>query len=135
MNKKAKPQSSSIFAYGYCLLFIFLVSFDISNAQTATTDPSEGTSLSLSLSLCVYFVINSSFHFISFQYTDMNLSNLYIWSVINQICIELAQYEIAVKQAHHMGFNLNVGKAKSVFLALYEILRDFSKDSLIKRSS
>ncbi|KAK4588890.1 hypothetical protein RGQ29_019772 [Quercus rubra] len=41
MNKKVKPQSSSIFAYGYCLLFFFLVSFDISNAQTATTDPSE----------------------------------------------------------------------------------------------
>nr|XP_023873219.1 probable LRR receptor-like serine/threonine-protein kinase At1g56130 isoform X2 [Quercus suber]POE84859.1 putative lrr receptor-like serine/threonine-protein kinase [Quercus suber] len=41
MNKEVKPQSSSIFAYGYCLLFFFLVSFDISNAQTATTDPSE----------------------------------------------------------------------------------------------
>ncbi|KAL0011921.1 hypothetical protein SO802_007029 [Lithocarpus litseifolius] len=41
MNMKVKPQSSSIFAYGYCLLFFFLVSFDISNAQTATTDPSE----------------------------------------------------------------------------------------------
>ena len=65
MNKKVKPQSSSIFAYGYCLLFFFLVSFDISNAQTATTDPSEGTTLSLSLSLFVYFVITSSFHFIS----------------------------------------------------------------------
>ena len=61
MNKKVKPQSSSIFAYGYCILFFFLVSFDISNAQTATTDPSEGTTLSLS----VYFVITSSFHFIS----------------------------------------------------------------------
>ncbi|KAM3701043.1 hypothetical protein ACJW31_05G143400 [Castanea mollissima] len=41
MNMKVKPQSSSIFAYGYCLLFFFLVSFDISNAQTPTTDPSE----------------------------------------------------------------------------------------------
>ncbi|XP_065624431.1 probable LRR receptor-like serine/threonine-protein kinase At1g56130 isoform X1 [Quercus suber] len=41
MNMKVKPQSSSIFAYSYCLLFFFLVSFDISNAQTATTDPSE----------------------------------------------------------------------------------------------
>ncbi|KAF3955332.1 hypothetical protein CMV_019438 [Castanea mollissima] len=41
MNMKVKPQSSSIFAYGYRLLFFFLVSFDISDAQTATTDPSE----------------------------------------------------------------------------------------------
>ncbi|KAM4112467.1 hypothetical protein ACJW30_05G142200 [Castanea mollissima] len=41
MNMKVKPHSSSIFAYGYCLLFFFLVSFDISNAQTPTTDPSE----------------------------------------------------------------------------------------------
>ena len=61
MNMEVKAQSSSIFAYGYRLVFFFLVSFRISNAQTATTDPSEGTSLSLSL----YFVINSSFHFIS----------------------------------------------------------------------
>ena len=65
---------------------------------------------SLSLSLCIF----CNKFFISFQYTDMNLSNLYIWIVINQIRIELAQYEIAVKQAHHMGLNLNVGKAKSV---------------------
>ena len=134
MNKKAKPQSSSIFAYGYCLLFIFLVSFDISNAQTATTDPSEGTSLSLSLSLCVYFVINSSFHFISFQYTDMNLSNLYIWILTNQICIELAQYEIAVKQAHQFK-RWQSQICPFLFLSLYEKLRDFSKDSLIQRSS
>ncbi|KAL4627847.1 hypothetical protein ACB092_05G195200 [Castanea dentata] len=41
MKMKVKPQSYSIFAYGYCLLFFFLISFDISNAQTATTDPSE----------------------------------------------------------------------------------------------
>ncbi|KAM3701033.1 hypothetical protein ACJW31_05G142600 [Castanea mollissima] len=41
MNMKAKSQSSSVFAYGYSLLFFFLVSFRISNAQTATTDPSE----------------------------------------------------------------------------------------------
>ncbi|XP_050288031.1 probable LRR receptor-like serine/threonine-protein kinase At1g56130 [Quercus robur] len=42
MNMKVlKPTSSSIFAYGYCLLFFFLVSFDISKAQTATTDPFE----------------------------------------------------------------------------------------------
>ncbi|KAM3701037.1 hypothetical protein ACJW31_05G142900 [Castanea mollissima] len=41
MNMKVKPRSSSIFAYGCCLLFFFLVSFDISNAQTPTTDPSE----------------------------------------------------------------------------------------------
>ena len=83
MNKKVKPQSSSIFAYGYCLLLFFLVSFDISNAQTATTDPSEGTTLSLSL--CVYFVINSSFHYISIYlyeplksvYMNCNKPNLY----------------------------------------------------------
>ncbi|XP_030971275.1 probable LRR receptor-like serine/threonine-protein kinase At1g56130 isoform X1 [Quercus lobata] len=41
MNMKVKSQFSSIFAYGYCLVFFFLVSFRISNAQTATTDPSE----------------------------------------------------------------------------------------------
>ena len=82
------PKSSSIFAYGYCLLFFFLVSFDISNAQTATTDPSEGTTLSLS----VYFVINSSFHFMSIYwyeplksvYMSCNKPNLYrvgsIWN-------------------------------------------------------
>ena len=66
------PKSSSIFVYGYCLLFFFLVSFDISNAQTPTTDPSEGTtlSLSLSLSLCVHFVIYSSFHFISIYWHE-----------------------------------------------------------------
>ena len=74
MNMKVKAQSSSIFAYGYRLVFFFLVSFRISNAQTATTDPSEGTTLSLSLSLSLYFVINSSFHF-----------NVLIWT--SQICI------------------------------------------------
>ena len=75
MNMKVKAQSSSIFAYGYRLVFFFLVSFRISNAQTATTDPSEGTSLSLSLSLSVF----CNKFFISFHF------NVLIWT--SQICI------------------------------------------------
>ncbi|KAK7831721.1 putative lrr receptor-like serine/threonine-protein kinase [Quercus suber] len=41
MNMKVKPRPCSIFAYSYCLLFFFVLSFDISRVQTATTDPSE----------------------------------------------------------------------------------------------
>ena len=77
MNMEVKAQSSSIFAYGYRLVFFFLVSFRISNAQTATTDPSEGTSLSLSLSLSLSVFCNK--FFISFHF------NVLIWT--SQICI------------------------------------------------
>ncbi|GMY38149.1 probable LRR receptor-like serine/threonine-protein kinase At1g56130 [Fagus crenata] len=41
MNLKVKPPSSSLFVYCYCLLFFLVLSFDISNAQNAITDPSE----------------------------------------------------------------------------------------------
>ena len=64
MNLKVKQPSSSLFVYCYCLLFFLVLSFDISNAQNATTDPSEGT---LSLSLFMYVCV---VNLISFQTTD-----------------------------------------------------------------
>ena len=66
MNLKVKQPSSSLFVYCYCLLFFLVLSFDISNAQNAITDPSEGT-LSLSLSLFMYVCV---VNLISFQTTD-----------------------------------------------------------------
>ncbi|GMY38749.1 probable LRR receptor-like serine/threonine-protein kinase At1g56130 [Fagus crenata] len=41
MNLKVKRPSSSLFVYCYSLLFFLVLSFAISNAQNATTDPSE----------------------------------------------------------------------------------------------
>ncbi|KAL0011928.1 hypothetical protein SO802_007036 [Lithocarpus litseifolius] len=41
MNLKVKPPPCSIFAYIYCLLFFFVLSFDISRVQAATTELSE----------------------------------------------------------------------------------------------
>ena len=123
MNMKVlKPPSSSIFAYGYCLLFFFLVSFDISKAQTATIDPFEGTipSLPLSPSVCVYVVINCSFHFIStFWYKP--LKSVYI------NCNKPNLYRVGSKwncsKAHHMGFNFNVGKPNlSIFMCVYVVI-------------
>ncbi|XP_050288026.1 probable LRR receptor-like serine/threonine-protein kinase At1g56130 isoform X2 [Quercus robur] len=45
INMKVKPPPCSIFACSYCLLFFFVLSFDISRVQTATTDPSEAKAL------------------------------------------------------------------------------------------
>ncbi|KAL4627844.1 hypothetical protein ACB092_05G195000 [Castanea dentata] len=41
MDMKVKPPPCSIFAYRYCLLFFFVLSFEISRVQAATTEPSE----------------------------------------------------------------------------------------------
>ena len=72
MNLKVKPPASSIFAYGYCLSFFFLLSFDISKAQIATIDPSKGTIL------CVFVCCNKLF--ISFHFNVLNepLKSVYI---------------------------------------------------------
>ena len=72
MNLKVQPPASSIFAYGNCLSFFFLLSFDISSTQIATIDPSKGTIL------CVCVCCNKLF--ISFHFNVLNepLKSVYI---------------------------------------------------------
>ena len=85
MNLKVKPPASSIFAYGYCLSFFFLLLFDISNAQIATIDPYEGTIL------CV--CCNKLF--ISFHFNVLNepLKSVYINCMVD--------YKIGLYPLHH----------------------------------